>query len=502
MTTPALELHDITKSFDGFKVLDDVTFAARRGEVHALLGENGAGKSSLMNIAAGLYTADAGTLMVDGETKRFTGPREAAAAGIGMVHQHYKLVGPLTVAENVLMAVPQKASYGKSLKQIEAQIADRATTLGLPIDPRRTIDSLSVAEQQRVEILKALIGGAATLILDEPTAVLTDTEADRLLETMRRFAASGAAVVLVTHKLGEVTKFADQVTVMRGGRTVATRTPAGMTAQELTELVVGAAAPSIPRERGTPGIVKLSLKNLRCVRPDGYVAIPGLDLDVRAGEILGLAGVGGNGQTELMEALMGVQPAAGGEIRLDGAGDIAALPPDRRRDLAIAVIPADRAAFALAGSLSIAENFALGAIHSGRYGGAMRLRRARMRADTAAAVKDFAVQGVRGLTQKSALLSGGNAQKLVLAREFARNPVLVLAHSPSRGLDVRATADVHRRLLSARDQGAAVLLISDDLGEVLALSDRVGVLNRGRLVALLDTPADRQVIGQAMVGHA
>jgi simple sugar transport system ATP-binding protein len=232
------------------------------------------------------------------------------------------------------------------------------------------------------------------------------------------------------------------------------------------------------------------------------IVVPELDLQVRQGEILGLAGVGGNGQTELMEALMGVRPPLAGQIRLGDAGDIAKLTPQQRRGLGIAVVPADRAAYALAGSLSIAENYALGAVHTGRYGGGLRLRRRRMRDDAAVAMRDFAVQGVRGLNQKAALLSGGNAQKLVLAREFARQPRLVLAHSPSRGLDVRAAADVQRRLLAARADGAAVLLISDDLEEVLALSDRVGVLNRGRLVALLDAPADRQHIGQAMVGHA
>jgi simple sugar transport system ATP-binding protein len=500
-STAAIELRGIRKSFDGFTVLDDARFAAHRGEVHALLGENGAGKSSLMNIAAGLYLAESGQVLVDGSERRFSGPREAAAAGIGMVHQHYKLVRPLTVAENVLLAVP-RGSFRAGLRQINNEIGERAAALGLPIDPGRTVDSLSVAEQQRVEILKALIGGAATLILDEPTAVLTDSEAERLLTTMRRFAASGAAVVLVTHKLHEVTGFADRVTVMRGGRTVATRDPKGLTIPELAEMVVGAAAPPVVHTRAAPGDVRLALSGLRCARADGHVGVPELDLTVRAGEIVGLAGVGGNGQTELMEALMGVRPPLSGQIRFGQAGDIAALSPEQRRGLGIAVIPADRAAYALAGGLSIAENFGVGAVHSGRYGGSAVLRRRRMRDDAAVAMKEFAVQGVRGLTQKAALLSGGNAQKLVLAREFARKPQLVLAHSPSRGLDVRASADVQRRLLAARAEGAAVLLISDDLEEVLALSDRIGVLNRGRLVALLDAPADRQQIGLAMVGHA
>ena len=501
MNPPALHLRAIRKSFDGFTVLDDAELAAARGEVHALLGENGAGKSSLMNIAAGLYLPEAGAVLLDGIERRFSGPREAAAAGIGMVHQHYKLARPLTVAENVMLAVP-RGGFRSGLKRIEAEIADRAEALGLPIDPRRTVDSLSVAEQQRVEILKALIGGASILILDEPTAVLTDGEGERLLETMRRFAASGAAVVLVTHKLREVTAFADQVTVMRGGRTVATRDPHGMTALELTELVVGASPPPVLRPRREPGVVRLALRGVRCTRPDGHLAIPGFDLEVRAGEIVGLAGIGGNGQSELMAALTGLRAPLAGSIMLDGAGDIAARAPDQRRGLGIAVIPADRAAWALAGSLSIAENYAVGGLHGGRYGTKFRLRRRRMRDDAAAAVKEFAVQGVRGLGQKAALLSGGNAQKLVLAREFAGQPRLVLAHSPCRGLDMRAAADVQRRLLAAREAGAAVLLVSDDLEEVLALSDRVGVLNRGRLVALLDAPADRQAIGQAMVGHA
>jgi len=498
---PALQMRAIRKSFDGFTVLDNADFTAARGEVHALLGENGAGKSSLMNIAAGLYLPEAGSVTLDGAERRFSGPREAAACGIGMVHQHYKLARPLTVAENVLLAVP-RGSFRSGLKRIEAEIAERATALGLPIDPRRTVDSLSVAEQQRVEILKALIGGASVLILDEPTAVLTDGEGGRLLETMRRFAASGAAVVLVTHKLREVTAFADRVTVMRGGRTVATRDPRGMTGAELTHLVVGASPPPVPRPRREPGAVRLALHGLRCAGRDGHVAVPGLDLQVRSGEIVGLAGIGGNGQSELMEALIGLRPPLAGRMVLDAAGDIAALAPDRRRALGIAVIPADRAALALAGPLSIAENYAVGGLHKGRYGGRFRLRRRRMREDAALAVQEFAVQGVRSLGQKAALLSGGNAQKLVLAREFARQPRLVLAHSPCRGLDVRAAADVQRRLLAAREAGAAVLLVSDDLEEVLALSDRVGVLNRGRLVRLLDAPADRQAIGQAMVGHA
>jgi simple sugar transport system ATP-binding protein len=498
---PALQLQGIRKSFGDFVALDGADFTAMRGEIHALLGENGAGKSSLMNVASGLYAPDAGRLSISGAEVVFSGPLDAAGYGIGMIHQHYKLVRPLTVAENVLLGLPARR-YRAGLKEVEAAIAGHSRALGFDIDAGRRVDSLSIAEQQRVEILKALVAGAEILILDEPTAVLTDEEANRLLETMRTLASRGAAIVLVTHKLRDVFDRADRVTVMRGGRTVGSVDPRTVSAAELTEQVVGAAAPVLARETLAPGAARLLVEGLRCARADGHVTVDGLSLEVRAHQIYGIAGVGGNGQTELVEALLGVRPPLGGKIIAGDAGDMATASPAWRRDIGFAAIPADRQSYALAGSLSITDNFAVTRLRSGRFGSWARVDDEGMRRAAAAAVAEYEVKGVRNLDQPARLLSGGNAQKLVIAREFASVPKVVIAHSPSRGLDIRACADVHRRLMQARAAGAAVLLVSEDLEEVLALSDRIGVMNRGRIVAEFDAPADRQQVGKAMVGHA
>jgi len=506
----ALELTGIRKTFDGFAALTDASFAARWGEVHALLGENGAGKSSLMNIAAGLYAPEAGQLLVDDNVVRFAGPRDAARHRIGMVHQHFKLVRPFTVAQNILLTAPPPAgfqSHGERLREISRDIRNKASELGFDIDPAKRIDALSIAEQQRVEILKVLLAGARILILDEPTAVLTDQEAARLLQTVRALARAGSAVVLVTHKMADVKTYADRVTVMRGGRTVATLEPGATPVAELVKLTVGEsiATQGFQAAKSPRGPVRLTVRSLRsAASPQGRRVLDGVDLELHAGEIYGLAGVGGNGQGELAGAIMGLPDAGGpleGEIHLNGHGDLKAMSAPERRNVGIAAIPADRYGLALAGGLSVAENYAIGRVHTGRYGPAWHLRRGRIQADTQEAVRAFDVLGVRSVAQKAALLSGGNAQKLVLAREFGKSPSLVLAHSPSRGLDVRASAEVHARLRAARDSGAAVLLISEDLDEVMQLADRVGVMTRGRIAGEFAQPADRQAIGQAMVDH-
>lgn len=502
----ALQLTGIDKSFDGFKALSGADFSAHWGEVHALLGENGAGKSSLMNIAAGLYAPEAGEMRVDDNPVQLGGPRDAARHHIGMVHQHFKLVKPFTVAENIMLGHPLasgEGSHRKRLAQLEAQIRAKAQALGFDIDPRQRTEQLSIAEQQRVEILKVLLAGARILILDEPTAVLTDKEAERLLSTVHALSRSGAAVILVTHKMADVKTYADRVTVMRGGRTLKTVDPRQTAVAELVQLTVGDSIAAAGHEalRSPAGEVRLQVRGLRTPEAGGRRALDGVDLTLHAGQIYGLAGVGGNGQSELAAALLGLDDRAEGEVRLEGFGDLRGASTSQRRALQMAAIPADRYGIALAGALSVAENFGIGQVHDGRYGPVWRLDGARMRDDAKAAVAAFDVQGVRNLDQKAALLSGGNAQKLVLAREFGRAPRIVLAHSPSRGLDVRASAEVHARLRAARDAGAAVLLISEDLDEVLALADRVGVMTRGRIVAEYDQPADRQSIGQAMVHH-
>ncbi|ARQ02621.1 ABC transporter ATP-binding protein [Pseudorhodoplanes sinuspersici] len=501
LTPPALELVGIRKTFDGFVALDNAMFAAQRGEVHALLGENGAGKSSLMNVACGLYTPEVGRVMIDGVDVMLSGPRDASARGIGMVHQHFKLVRPFTVAENVLLANP-RGRFGKGIREISDDIRRRSDDLGFKIDPDRRVDDLSVAEQQRTEILKVLIGGARILILDEPTAVLTDQEAERLLTTVRSIARSGATVVLVTHKLADVKTYADRVTIMRGGSTIATVDPATKSREELTKLTVGTNLPSPARSADTFGRRRIEVMNLRCARADGHVALEDATFHVRSGEIYGVAGVSGNGQSELADVLMGVRTPLSGIIQIEETGEaLKMVTPRGMRARGAAFIPADRYGLALASTLPVLDNFTVGAITGGRYGSWLRLRTKAMRTDAETAIADFDVQGVRSLAQKAALLSGGNAQKLVIAREFSNAPDIIIAHSPSRGLDARATSAVHARLAAARARQAAVLLISEDLDEVLALSDRIGVMTRGRIVAEFEAPANRQQVGQAMVDH-
>jgi general nucleoside transport system ATP-binding protein len=496
----ALQLAGIKKSFDGALALDGASFESRFGEVHALLGENGAGKSSLMNVAAGLYAPDAGSIVIDGAATALSGPAAARQHGIGMVHQHFKLVQPFTVAENVLLANP-RPHFSSGIKDIRQAIEKQIEALKFGIDPDRRIDTMTVAEQQQVEIVKVLVGGAKILILDEPTAVLTDAEATGLLEIVQRLARSGTAVVLVTHKLHEVKRYADVVTIMRGGKTVATLDPRRSSTEELTELTVGQTSALPERTPHEGGPTRLNIGALSYTRGDGRVMLNGTSFFVRAGEIYGIAGVSGNGQAELAEAVIGAIEPSAGEIWLDDLGDISRAGQRKRRDAAIAAIPADRYAYALAGSLPISDNLAVAQVHSRRYGGILKLDRSAMRRDAVVAVKDYDVQGVRSVKQKASLLSGGNAQKLVIAREFSREPKVVVAHSPSRGLDARACAAVHQRLLAARERGAAIMLISEDLDEILSLSDRVGVMTRGKIVAEFERPADRQAIGRAMVDH-
>jgi general nucleoside transport system ATP-binding protein len=501
----AVELSGICKSFGGFLALDHATFSAQRGEVHALLGENGAGKSSLMNVLAGFYAPDAGSITVNGSPCRLAGPRDAAALGIGMIHQHFKLVKAFTVAENILLANPRDG-YRKAEAAIRREIRAKSEALSFTIDPDRRVDTLSIAEQQRVEILKALVGGADILILDEPTAVLTEQESESLLSNIRALAVAGAAVILVTHKLQDVKAFSHRVTVMRGGRTVNTLDPLETTTEQLTALTVGENVklpPRLARERGAPRLIVSHLKHrVNATR----ATLDDVSFTVHAGEIYGIAGVGGNGQTELLEALCGGLAVEEGRIEVaedapGAASDITTATPRQRLAAGFAFIPADRQAHALAPSLSIADNYAIGHIHEGRFGSFARVDGRAIRRDTDIAIREADVRGVRSQSQRASLLSGGNAQKLVLAREFSRSPRIIVTHSPTRGLDAKATAAVQRRLIEARNQGVAVVLVSEDLDEVLGTADRVAVLARGRIVAEFDAPADRQAVGKAMVDH-
>ena len=494
----ALGMADIVKAFDGRVALDRASFSADWGEVHGLLGENGAGKTSLMNVLAGLYLPDAGRIVIDGTARRIEGPAHARALGIGMVHQNFKLVRPFTVAENVMLANPQDSGR-RGLATISDGIARLSDELGFEIDPDARIDRISVAEQQRVEIIKVLMGGARLLVLDEPTAVLTDEEAERLLRTVGVLARRGTCVILITHKLREVVAHADRVTVMRGGKTVATANARDTNAAHLARMMVGD-APADDTSAGQKGPLRLEISALTARRDDGVSTVRGLSLAVHGGHIYGVAGVGGNGQTELAEVLMGVRRPQKGRVTLDG-DDITMLHPKRRRTLGMRNVPADRSAYGLAQELSVGDNYAATGLGGGAFGTALWVSRRAIAARTAAALAAFEIRGAR-VDTSARLLSGGNAQKLVLARELAGEPAVIVAHSPTRGLDVRACAAVHGHLRRARKAGAAVLLISEDLDEVLNLSDVVGVLNRGRIVGELMRPVDRRHIGELMLGHA
>ena len=495
----AIQMDGIVKAFGGKRVLDDVNFSAEWGQVHALLGENGAGKSSLMNVLAGLYLPEDGTIALDGTAERINGPAHARDLGIGMVHQHFKLVRPFSVAENVMMANQQR-SWRTGLRQTVATIEKLSAELGFEIDPMARIDRISVAEQQRVEIIKVLASGARYLVLDEPTAVLTDAESERLLATTRDIAEKGASVVLITHKLREALEFADWVTVMRAGKTVASTNSGDLSAADLACLMVGTAPPDESVAPGQAGAEVLSVSNLQACRDDGVQTVNDLSLAVQGGEIYGVAGVGGNGQTELAEILMGVRAPLGGEVKLDSE-DITKRHPRTRRRRGIRSVPADRFRYGLSPDLSVGDNYSITKLTSGSYGSFLWVSQSALRKNTRAAIKSFEIQGA-GTATRVGLLSGGNAQKLVLARELSDDSRLIIAHSPTRGLDVRACAAVHEHLVAARDAGAAVLLISEDLDEILMLSDRVGVLNRGRIVGEFSRPVNRVSVGEYMAGHA
>jgi len=496
---PALVLSGVCKAFDGKPALQDAGFELAWGEVHALIGENGAGKSTLMNVATGVYAADAGTQSIDGEPFAVRGPADAARAGLGMVHQHFRLVPRFTVAENVRLALGRQAG---GARRAAALVAGKAAEIGFAIRPEARVADLSVAERQRAEILKVLLLGARILILDEPTAVLTEQEADALLAFTARLAAQGAAVVLITHKLREVAARADRVTVMRQGRTVLAGAPiATVSLDAVARLAVGAAVPPLDRPRPLPRGEGLVVDGLTYTRDDGAPMLNGLSLSVRQGEILGLAGVGGNGQAELVACLAGLAAPAAGSIRLAGV-DVTAASPRRRRRLGLRTIPADRFDAGLVRQFSVADNLALTALGRGRYGSVLRVARRRIRADAA---ETIAAREIHGATpgRITGLLSGGNAQKVLLARELDDGVRLLVAHSPTRGLDVRAAQAILAAIAAAAERGVGCLLISEDLEELMALAGRIAVVNRGRIVGeMAAAEASAAALGALMVGHA
>ncbi len=496
-------MRGITKRFPGVLANDAVDFAAATGEVHALLGENGAGKSTLSNILTGLYRPDEGEIRVYGEPVSFTSPREAIDAGIGMVHQHFRLVQPFTVAENIILGEHREEARKFLINpgQIEKHVAELGERYGLAVDPGARIWQLSVGEQQRVEILKALYREAKILILDEPTAVLTPQEADALFETLRTMAAEGRTVIFISHKLHEVKAVADQVTVLRGGRSIATLTAADASSRELAALMVGREVELAKRvDRAVPPgeAPALEVDGLSVRGDRGEEAVRAVFFRVGEGEIVGVAGVAGNGQRELAEGVTGMRPATGG-VRVKGK-ELRLGDPRAAISAGIAHVPEDRLGTGVAPSLTIADNSVLKSYRGREISHGPLLRRRAIREGARDLIARYRV-AASGPQARARDLSGGNLQKLVLGREFSGEPRVLIAASPTRGLDVGAIESVHAYLRQAAGLGVGVLLISEDLDEILALSDRVLVVYEGRITGEFDpTTATVEEIGLAMAG--
>jgi simple sugar transport system ATP-binding protein len=496
---PLLELRGITKRFPGVVANDHVDLDLRKGEVHALLGENGAGKSTLMNILYGLYHADEGEILIDGKPVRMGSTRDAIDAGIGMVHQHFMLIPVMTVAENIVLAVePHKGPF-LDLDEAEGRVRDLSQRYGLVVDPTARVERISVGQQQRVEILKALFRGAEILILDEPTAVLTPQEAGELFAIIRSLTEQGKSVIFISHKLNEVLEIADRITVLRQGKPVDTVPREGATQESLARMMVGREVVlRVEKPPAQPGEPLLVAEDLVVLDDRGLQACRGISFEVRAGEIVGLAGVDGNGQTELIDALTGLLHPESGKILAAGK-DITGASARESLDFGIGHIPEDRQRRGLVLDFTLAENLAL---HDFRKPPASRLgwlypRRLVERARKL--LTEFDVRG-GGPETAAASLSGGNQQKVVVAREVSRDPRILVAAQPTRGLDVGAIEFVHRRLVAERDEGRAILLVSFELEEILSLSDRVLVIFEGRLVAEYPPTVSEEELGFAMTG--
>jgi general nucleoside transport system ATP-binding protein len=502
MTTeaPLLELKGITKRFPGIVANDQIDFDLERGEVHALLGENGAGKSTLMNVLYGLYQPDKGEIRLDGKPVSIRSPKDAIDLGIGMVHQHFMLIPVMTVAENIVLATePTRAGvlldYDDAVKRVQ-RIAD---TFKFRIDPRARIENIGVGQQQRVEILKALYRGADILILDEPTAVLTPQEAKELFSILRTLTQEGMSVIFISHKLNEVLEIADRVTVLRRGKKIETLAREGATQPQLAKLMVGREVLlRVDKKPAEPGEVLLEVEDLHVLDERGLPAVRGVSFSARAGEIVALAGVDGNGQSELIDALTGLTKVQSGEIRV-GDNVITRDSARERLDEGIGHIPEDRQLRGLVLDFSLAENLSL---HDYRHKPNSRfgVLFPRQLVEWARRVlKAFDVRGGGPQTLASAL-SGGNQQKVVIAREIERDPRVLVAAQPTRGLDVGAIEFVHRRLVEERDEGRAIILVSLELDEVLSLADRILVIFDGRIVGEYGPDATDEELGVAMTG--
>lgn len=494
-----LEFREITKKFGDFTANDGVSFTVESGEIHSLLGENGAGKSTLMNVLFGLYEPDGGEILFDGKPTKFAGPGDAMAAGIGMVHQHFMLVPVFTVAENVMLGhEPTKAGGILNLQAARAKVREISARFGFDLDPDAKIEDLPVGAQQRVEIIKALARDVEVLVLDEPTAVLTPQETDELMAIMKQLAKSGTSIIFITHKLREVKEVADSITVMRLGKVVGTASPDATTA-ELAELMVGRAVDlTTAKKPAQPGSTQLVVENLTIVDQQGATLLDNVSFEIHAGEVLAIAGVQGNGQTELTEALIGLQHGARGSIRLNGQEMIAKSVQERIK-MGVSYIPEDRSRDGLISDFTVAENIMLNRSHGEPFVkvGTLQLEyRDRFARD---AISEFDIR-TQGPNAKASSLSGGNQQKVIIAREFLSETNLLIASQPTRGVDVGSIEFIHERIIAMRDRGLPVLIVSTELDEVQNLADRIAVMYQGRIVGIVPADTPRTKLGEMMAG--
>ncbi len=499
----AIEMTGITKYFPGVTANDRVDFSVREGEIHAILGENGAGKSTLMSILFGLYDADSGTIRVRGPEARIRGPNDAAALGIGMVHQHFKLVRNFTVTENIILGLePRTRSGDVDLAGAERRTAELSDRYGLAVDPRARIESIGVGMQQRVEILKILYRNADILIFDEPTAMLTPQEIDELMDILRRLRDEGKTIVLITHKLKEIKAAASRCTVLRRGRLVGVVDTASTSEAQMAEMMVGRSVVfKLDKAVAAPGPVVLSIEDLTVLGAKGHPAVAGLSLEVRAGEVVGVAGVDGNGQSELVAAIAGLVPVKSGRIFLNGR-DIARLPIRDRIHAGLGLVPEDRQTHGLVLDFRLDENLVLKSFREEPYCSRTGfLDFGAIASHAEELISQFDIRAGSGAATPAKSMSGGNQQKAVIAREIDLSPDLLVVAQPTRGLDVGAIEYIHRRIVEERDKGRAVLLVSYELDEILNLCDRIAAISKGRIVGVLAAAeADERHIGAMMAG--
>ncbi|HHW83418.1 MAG TPA: ABC transporter ATP-binding protein [Actinomycetales bacterium] len=494
-----LELRGITKRFGNFTANDSIDLVVEAGEIHSLLGENGAGKSTLMNVLYGLYTADEGEILLDGVPQSFDGPGDAMAAGIGMVHQHFMLVPVFTVAENVILG-NESTSFAGQLDMTGARekVREIASRFGFHVDPDAVIEDLPVGVQQRVEIIKALSRDANVLIFDEPTAVLTPQETDELMEIMRQLKAEGKAIVFITHKLREVREVADKITVIRRGKVVGEASPTSTDA-ELAELMVGRAVELVvPKGEPQYSDSLFEVSGLEVTDESGMVVVDDVSFSIRGGEVLVVAGVQGNGQTELAEAIVGLRRASGGSVRLDGE-ELIGKTVRRVLDEGVGFVPEDRSVEGLVGALTVAENLILDRTNDPEFVRMGSLRLGVLEEFATAAVDEFDIR-TGSINAAVGTLSGGNQQKVVIARELSRELKFLLASQPTRGVDVGSIEFIHRRIIEARDSGVPVLVVSTELDEAANLGDRILVMYHGRIAGIVPADTPRHELGLLMAG--